>query len=70
MTLFGFDVGSRAAKCFNSDTGEVEIVYSHYFRIILPDVLYIFSSGYFLNFVPIIFNLSLISSSSKPSSAL
>ena len=58
MTLFGFDVGSRAAKCFNSETGEVEIADSHDWRSILPDGHEIISTGYFRKEVPNIFNLT------------
>jgi (R)-2-hydroxyacyl-CoA dehydratese activating ATPase len=58
MVLYGFDVGSRAAKCFNSETGEVEIADSHDWRSILPDGHEIISTGYFRREVPNIFNLT------------
>ncbi len=58
MVLYGFDVGSRAAKCFNSETGEVEIADSHDWRDILPEDSEIISTGYFRREVPNIFNLT------------
>ncbi len=58
MVLYGFDVGSRAAKCFNSETGAVEIADSHEWRDILPEGSEIISTGYFRREVPNIFNLT------------
>ncbi len=52
MTLCGFDVGSRAAKCYNSETGEVAVVDSHDWRDILPKDDDIISTGYFRKNVP------------------
>jgi len=58
MTLYGLDVGSRMAKCFNSETGEVEMTDSHSWRDILPREGEIISTGYFRKKVPNIFNVT------------
>jgi predicted CoA-substrate-specific enzyme activase len=62
MTLFGFDVGSRTAKCFNSETGGVNVVDSHKWREIVPSDGEFVSTGYFRKEVPNIFNLTEITS--------
>jgi predicted CoA-substrate-specific enzyme activase len=57
MTLSGFDVGSRTAKCFNEETQESVIVDSHRWREILPKGE-IVSTGYFRKNVPNTFNVT------------
>jgi predicted CoA-substrate-specific enzyme activase len=58
MTLYGLDVGSRAAKRYNVETGEVAIVDSHDWREIIPEGGEIVSTGYFRKEVPNVFNLT------------
>ncbi len=58
MTLYGFDVGSRTAKCFNSETCRVEIADSHRWREILPKDGEIISTGYFRKQVPNTYNVT------------
>jgi len=58
MTLYGFDVGSRTAKRFNSENGEVLITDSHDWKELLPDDGDVVSTGYFRKEVPNIFNLT------------
>jgi predicted CoA-substrate-specific enzyme activase len=62
MTLYGFDVGSRTAKCFNNETGEVLMEDSHNWREIIPERGDIISTGYFRKKVPNIFNVTEITS--------
>jgi predicted CoA-substrate-specific enzyme activase len=58
MTLYGLDVGSRTAKRYDIETGEVAIVDSHNWREIIPEAGEIVSTGYFRKEVPNIFNLT------------
>lgn len=58
MTLYGFDVGSRTAKRFNIETGEVKIIDSPRWRELLPEEGDIVSTGYFRKNVPHIFNVT------------
>jgi predicted CoA-substrate-specific enzyme activase len=58
MTLYGLDVGSRTAKCFNRETGETQVADSHKWRDILPEYGEIISTGYFRKNVPHIFNVT------------
>jgi predicted CoA-substrate-specific enzyme activase len=58
MTLYGFDVGSRTAKCYNKENGEFLVEDSHNWKDILPRKGDIVSTGYFRKKVPHIFNVT------------
>jgi predicted CoA-substrate-specific enzyme activase len=58
MTIYGFDVGSRTAKRFDLETGEVAIIDSHRWREVVPEDGEIVSTGYFRKQVPNIFNVT------------
>ncbi len=58
MTLYGFDLGSRTAKLFNSENGMISVIDSHKWSELVPRKGEVVSTGYFRKKAPNIFNLT------------